>query len=275
MSIALEIIQLILNVVLVGATIISLLIAIKSFSKSEKDSKIDFKKNATIRAVELSQEYASLLDDITFVNNVLNMSGISKQMNKMLNEHKINNFDFEELERIAQCLDYNDAQSLVTDFDNRCIDDNILFECYMNKYDYTPKELAFYTIHQKRLNKIELCEEEKRIKLSAEYDCWYIKIKQSFFDKAHFVLNRLESMAMAIVTGVADSNVVYPSLHQTYNKLIISLYFIISGHNKQTHNKYYMYCIKLFNEWIKRQEEEIEQNQKRNNKELSKNVYVK
>lgn len=72
------------------------------------------------------------------------------------------------------------------------------------------------------------------------------------------LLNKLESFAMYFNYKVADEEVVYQSLHQSYISIVISLYVKIASINKDPKDKYYTNVIELYNKWNDRYQSKIQ-----------------
>lgn len=68
----------------------------------------------------------------------------------------------------------------------------------------------------------------------------------SMMDK---VLNKLEYLCMYFNNNLAESDYVYPSLHQTFLEYVKNLYFFIAIRNDDPARKYYTEIIKLYNKW--------------------------
>lgn len=63
------------------------------------------------------------------------------------------------------------------------------------------------------------------------------------------LLNKLESFSMYFTNGVADEEIVYQSLHQTYLGTVLSLYFDIASKNTDPKDTFFINIIELFNKW--------------------------
>lgn len=63
------------------------------------------------------------------------------------------------------------------------------------------------------------------------------------------ILNRLEYVAMYLNSGIANEEIIYPSLYQVFLPFMKSCYYIIAELNKESSNKYYTNIIKLYNLW--------------------------
>jgi len=67
------------------------------------------------------------------------------------------------------------------------------------------------------------------------------------------VLNKLEWFSMAFTNRLADEDVVYQSLHQSFIEIVGMLYYRIAYDNKDAHDKFYVNISELFRSWQKRQ----------------------
>lgn len=66
-------------------------------------------------------------------------------------------------------------------------------------------------------------------------------------------LNKIEGKSMYFCTEIADEEIVYPSIHQVFLKLIKISSIRISVINKTTYDEYFKYTIELYRLWNKRQ----------------------
>lgn len=87
--------------------------------------------------------------------------------------------------------------------------------------------------------------------------CW--DLFQEFMEQAQNVLNKFEWMSMYFVTGIADSDYVYKSLHQFYFSFVKSMYVQISNINdRESYDNYYTNITALFIDWKKKYSKEKE-----------------
>lgn len=70
-----------------------------------------------------------------------------------------------------------------------------------------------------------------------------------FFGKITSLMNQLEWFAMNCQYGIADEELLYQSLHQTYLPMVLMLYPKISNKNTSNEDKEYTNVIWLFNKW--------------------------
>lgn len=90
------------------------------------------------------------------------------------------------------------------------------------------------------------------------------------------LLNKLEAFALHLNTNLADEEILYPSLHQTYLKIVKYLYpHICCLNSKNTADKYYTNIIELYNKWrdryINELNDEISFDEKARTKKLDEN----
>lgn len=79
-----------------------------------------------------------------------------------------------------------------------------------------------------------------------------IAFRSEFWAATSTLLNDLEYFSMCINSGIADGDVLYPSLHQTFFSMISAFYFLIASHNTSMKDKYYTHIIELFTKWRER-----------------------
>lgn len=71
-----------------------------------------------------------------------------------------------------------------------------------------------------------------------------------FAHDSYNLLNCLEHISMAINCGVADGDILYPSLHQVFISMVASLYiFICNSNSKSPVDRYYTQITALYRLW--------------------------
>lgn len=98
---------------------------------------------------------------------------------------------------------------------------------------------------------------------------------QQYAKVVDHLLNSLEYFAMYFNTGVADEEVVYQSLHQTYLKIVRAMYFVIAQRNDSPKDMYYTNIINLYIKWSERDKKMKEKVQKQNLKVVQKARKIK
>lgn len=83
------------------------------------------------------------------------------------------------------------------------------------------------------------------------------RLNGEFWNIVADTLNSLEYFAMNFTSKVADESIVFPSLHQTYFKVVRALYFHIAAQNRHPKDKYYTNIIALYHEWNKKDIENL------------------
>ena len=90
----------------------------------------------------------------------------------------------------------------------------------------------------------------------------------NFYNELSDLLNKLEWFSMNFKYNLADEDVVFASLHQTFLADINYLYYFISKQNSDTCNKLYTHICDLFNRWkVKENENELDYNETINKRE--------
>jgi len=82
--------------------------------------------------------------------------------------------------------------------------------------------------------------------------------------------NQLEWFSMAFTHHLADCDVVYQSLHQTYLEIVKILYFRLSFPNVETSEKCFTNIIDLFLQWQKQKDADLENCEKEELKKAEK-----
>lgn len=242
-----EWISAICNVLLLGLTAVSVRYAYKAYVHQKERSK----KEA---ACDLARYYASnVIDKYADITNVFDSAGITELVRNTFPLRDVQEFDKAEL---IQFLD--NAQMSFKDFKEklRSIDPSAIFSAKVSR----------------------ACTEEERGRAFLSYtkiaDDGKMEIVNGAFLRADFeqeisgLLNELEWFAMNCKYGLADEEVLYQSLHQTYISTVWLLYFFISQANENNEDKLYTNVSWLFLKWRDRLMEI------RDNKEARKQDYL-
>lgn len=76
------------------------------------------------------------------------------------------------------------------------------------------------------------------------------KITHYYFEQFTSMMNKLEYFSMTFTTNLADEEVVYPSLHQAFLKIVKYVYpYICHLNSGPSSDKYYTHIIELYNLW--------------------------
>ncbi len=67
-------------------------------------------------------------------------------------------------------------------------------------------------------------------------------------------LNDMEAMAAKLYYNIAEEELIYPILHQTFLAHIKNWYFFIANKNNLDHDRFYPYIIWLYEKWYQRKE---------------------
>lgn len=77
--------------------------------------------------------------------------------------------------------------------------------------------------------------------------------RRDFVNLIFELQNELEWFCMNFCTKVADENVAYQSLHQTFLSCVMHLYLTLTKNNNDFANKYYSHISEMYNLWNERQ----------------------
>jgi len=77
-------------------------------------------------------------------------------------------------------------------------------------------------------------------------------LQHEFFDRMCDYLNDMEWFSMSCRYGIADEEILYQSLHQSFLSSVWQLYFYICNKNTTNEDKLYTNVIWLFNKWRNR-----------------------
>lgn len=227
------------------------------------------------KAIELAKEYKSFLDDdISYLSAGMKNIGVADRMLKydymILEDFDKNEMDLvilkEDREYISNAIDNLDSQKLISVYCQFNKKYDLILESKKVKYQNAQKELMPHlnikSIEGKlRKSRSEISKEEiqelkdelvklnelKRLGTEAFQEDFMIS--SEFLGKIESTLNNLEWFSMHFKNGVADDDVVYQSLHQSFLETVRLLYTQIAVLNDIPYEKYFINTIWLYNNW--------------------------
>ena len=213
--------------------IISVLFAAYQAYLYKKDYRVKNEKDEAEKAIKLAEIYVNeIINNISYLNVVYKMLGISKIIS-YINTTKMKQFDKYELDELLTEEQQQEIEKKLTD-----IDTEILIsarQTFIKNKDINIME---------KISQIAVPDENQVPKEIVK-----IVLNNEFISIKSETLNKLEYICMYFNTKVANSKVVYQSLHQTFLKSIKLLYYDMAKININIKDKYYTNIIKLFNEW--------------------------
>lgn len=223
------------NCILTGlfllATIISVLCAFKAYYHQKNRARKE-------TACELAQRYSEdIIQHYLFVTDVLEDSGLGSRTKELFPYDALSEFTQDEMNSL---LGENDTSydEIRDDFEHP-----------------DPKSImTAMRVHrpseQEREDLLQVFSEQLRE--GTDENRLDIFLQHEFFNKMWEYLNALEWFSMSCRYGIADEEILYQSLHQTFLSSVWQLYFYICRKNITNENKYYTNVIWLFVEWQKR-----------------------
>lgn len=197
----------------------------------------DRSKKAT--ACDLAKYYA---DDIIakygLISSVFSRSGLDAYIKGALSLNDLKTFDDDELNNLlsAKSITKDEFLSKVNE-----IDPMVILQCRLARKCTTEERHSTYN------DFIEIDEETQELKVvNGAF------LKSDFFQELSDMLNHLEWFAMNCQYGIADEELLYQSLHQTFLSTIWVLYPFISRNNVSNEDKLYTNIIWLFKKWYTR-----------------------
>lgn len=223
-------------------TIVSCVLVLIQLIAFVRDSRQKEFRSRKEYALTLAKEYANeLLVNMTYINTVLSIHYNDKDMKELenvLNDIEINFFTKDYLGRNKKLSKhenvFKDGNYLI-DF-NTIVDRAVIHQ--VNGFDDISKKII----------------EAKQKEVA----------NMRFKSLVSTTMNNLEYFAMSVNQNVADSDMLFVSLHQTYLKFVKYMYPTICKSNKNGES-YYTYVIDLYRKWDKKQEEFEELKKKKEN----------
>lgn len=201
-----------------------------------KDSRLKEFRSRKEYALCLAKEYANnLLKNMTYINTVF-----SEYYYKQLNED----------ERIESYLENLNIDS----FDTSFFENNKKLIPYEKHFINNSKDIAVDTIIKNAsIHEISDITSISNFKESDEYKDIANRRFISFYCTT---MNELEYFAMSVNQNVAESDMLFDSLHQTYIKHIKYMYpYICALNTEKGEYDFYSNVIKLYDNWIKKKNE--------------------
>lgn len=216
------------NVLMLILTTVSVYYAFRAY-RHQKDRS---KKEA---ACNLAKYYANnIIDKYADIASVFNAAGLAEIVRKALPLRDLREFDKSELEQFL-----NRCGMTTKDFMDklRSIDPSIVLNTRMSAACSPEERRKTYDSYTK------LGDDGKPEVINGVF------LLLDFEQEISGLLNELEWFAMNCKYGLADEELMYQSLHQTFISTVWMLYFYISHRNVNNEDKLYTNLVWLFIKW--------------------------
>lgn len=236
-------------------SLIALVVSCFSFRYNKNRGKVE-------KAIDLAKTYKDLIKDISEFTRVFEAH---KNIHELIFKAKIDentNFTYDDLSNYYTPTELSELDNF---FNKQGINADILRSVYLNtKVDGSDINPLFFPSSKENLDAIYTFNpniNESSYKNEADK----IKVAKTIADihlinyyHVRFVefLNALEYFSMAFVQNVADDDVVYQSLHQTFLGMVKYFYFLIVFRNRSSENKYYTNITDLYIKWLKKEQKQ-------------------
>lgn len=250
------------------ATFAGLLTVAYQIRTSKKEQRIQHEKQEKQKAIELAEIYAkNIIPDIGFLSNIFEQSNIYEKYFKNIKYCDLKEFDKHELQEVLKGYDIESINNEIINIDIKIIMSSVVsYKNDMNKDKFNKNldDLLFTKISNAGIEAVMNTEEEiagtisdeeikerKKIVNSLKKKQMYqdIYYKNIYLDILEKTLNSLEYFCMYFNNGIAEEEVVYQSLHQSFLSMVKMLYFRIAYQNENGKDKYYTNIIELYNNW--------------------------
>ena len=212
----------------------SVIIAAWQYYLSVKGSNRELSIVQVQRAIDLAEYYKdNILIYYPAISYVFQEGGISEILAK-IKISDIRDFDTDELNRLLSPQDIQKLKKsqFEVSFCKAFINANEIYNLNINLLDMTTDENGKVVVPSK-------CDIEIAVTFMANF--------------INNVLNNMEYFALHFTHNVADESVVYQSLHDSYIKMVILLYYYIANTNNDPCNKLFTNVISLYNTWYTKQ----------------------
>ena len=212
---------------------VAFVLSVLSFCYNKNKGKVE-------KAIELANVYRELIKDISEFSKIFEEHG---EIQGLLTKGKLDEETKFNYGEISSIYSKQEIHKLENFFFGDGMNPDILRSVY---FTYSLQNIS--DINPILLNLSENPDEQQ----SAVQDSLIRSYYQSKFSS---FLNKLEFFSMAFVQNVADDDVVYQSLHQTFLGITRYFYYLISRNNNSLENKYYTNIIQLHSRWISKQKQ--------------------
>lgn len=211
------------------------------------------------KSIELAKMFAdSIIPKSTYITEALRRSRAASDIKQKLKRATLSEFTEEEFYRVVGCPPKTAIAQIVSDLSSEPAVTGLL--AARTKLSLAKPEEAYPLppeIFHEPIGDSEEDEESEEEKGARRRDACTVLAKSEFNHIATNTLNCLEYFCMAINAGVADDEVLYPSLHQVFFSTVESLYFFICNQNNgNATDRYYTHVTDLYVKWKKRCEED-------------------
>lgn len=226
-DIALFIVELLMLIV----AFCSALYAFKAYRHQKERSKKEV-------ACELAKYYADeILNNATVILTAFSLSGYEEYITGIVAYNDMCDFTKKEFQCLLEkaSIDYDQCIKRITE-----IDPSVLFSCRLSRV-YSIKERS-----EAIKNAVEL-DENNNVKFpTANY------IQNDFMQDVTRLMNQLEWFSMNCQYGIADEELIYQSIHQTFLTTVLLVYPLICQANENNADKHFTNMIWLFTKWRNR-----------------------
>lgn len=276
-DLVLSIIDLILSFLGIVATIVGFIFAIKELQEMKLQRKQERDSIVLEHSMKAAESFQKIIDNyINFIVNCLVGTDFNNAIN-MINYTDIKIFDKKEFEKLSK--NKKEINEYYDYFDNNNkLEKNIISisRSYLNRgnteyseyenlcnYNDCDWELDYYekeVLNKKDVNSVEY---NKIIEKSKNIEYYKNVLLSYFHSNITTLLNKLEVFAIQLNTNLADEEILYQSLHQTYLKTVKYLYpHICFVNSNDAADKYYTNIIELYNVWRDRYIKELDKENK-------------
>lgn len=224
--------QALIDFALLVVTVVSVFFAFLAYRHQRNRSKKD-------AACGLAKHYAgSIIGHYSYISEVLTRSGIVAKTKACFPLTEIKDFDRDELDLFLskQGMTADDFHGLISTIDPFII----LNSAFIKEHSVLGRALiqeGYVTINKDT--------GERKISNPS-------LLQNDFMQEITDTLNELEWFSMNCMYGLADEEILYQSLHQSFLATVWMLYFFISFNNTDNADKYYTNTIWLFHQWRNR-----------------------
>ena len=194
-------------------------------------------------AVKIAERYVHIIGKFGYVHDISRelKQDIVKKVREFLKDNKCLRFSQSEYEKIFSSTDnpMHVVERMLRLRENHIL----LLKVYMRNHEHT----------------IDLRKTIKGLEAKSKVNPSYTldpheeyeidRAISKYYEAVTSVMNEFESICMSFNQNIADEDVVFNSLHQTFRQYVCLLYPVIAYRNNSDADKYYTNIIRMYNRW--------------------------
>ena len=246
----------VIQMIAAGAAAVAAWLSYRQCKTMEKQLDGDRYLKQNEKSIELAELFANeIVPKSSYVTAIVHCSDAFSAVAKRIRQSEITQFTSEEFISIIGKSPKDAIEEIGEDFREESAREKILrarFEFHLSRPERaypmpTPPD------QESDKSDSDVATSEGDSAGEQYWEMFAIMSFREFTTTSNHLLNCLEHFCMALNSGVADDEILYPSLHQVFFSIVDSLYlFICNANSGNPTDRYYTHVVKLYQKWTKR-----------------------